>query len=101
MPSDTNMMLLQFQKEALAKHIIGMVLEQQYNLTTYLKMFVYKSEKSVTNQFTYLHNMETCIPMDSTKLTKHEIVEEISSLAFLLDKRGDRVKSRGCADGHK
>ena len=48
---------------------------------------------------TQLHDIETFISMDYTKLTKQERVDALMSLVFLVEKRGGRFKERGCTDG--
>ena len=88
-------------EEEVDKHIVGMVLIQQYNLKIGLNLFVDKGEKEVTKELTQLYNMETFIPMYYTKLTKQKIVEALSSLVVLVDKRGCRVKVRGCSYARK
>ena len=74
---------------------------QQYNLKTGLKLFEDKCEKDVTKELTQLHDMETSIPMDPTKITKKDIVEALSPLMILVDKRGGTVKARFCVFGSK
>ena len=45
-----------------------MVLIQQYNLETDLKLFGDKGEKAVANILSQIQDMEDVIPMDNTKL---------------------------------
>ena len=57
-------------EEKLTKHIIGMVLIQQYNLKTGLNLFGDGGEKIATKELKQLQDMETFIPMDYIELSK-------------------------------
>ena len=48
-----------------------------------------------------VHGMGKYQPMDTTKLTRKEGMETLSSLVFLTEKKDGRVKSRKCASGRK
>ena len=82
-------------------YIIIMVFMQLYNLKTGLRLSVYKGENVVTKELTQLQNMEIFIPVNSTKLTKQEILKALLYLMFLREKFHGRAKSRGCADRRK
>ena len=56
---------------------------KKYALKTGLNKFKEQGESAVTKEPTKLHNLETFVPVDATKITKKKRAEAVASLMFL------------------
>eukprot|EP00804_Cyclotella_cryptica_P007868 CCRYP_001430-RB/>CCRYP_001430-RB protein AED:0.37 eAED:0.34 QI:0/0/0/1/0.25/0/5/0/757 len=82
-------------------YIVGMIMAQQYSLRKGLKLFGKEGKKAAMSELTQLHEMDAYYPVHAHELTRQQRIEALSSLIFLTQKRGGRVKGRTCVNGSK
>ena len=63
-------------------------------------MFGNDGVAAVKKEMLQLHDRKVMIAKKSVDLTRDQKREALEYLMFLKRKRGERVKGRGCADGH-
>lgn len=78
--------------EDIEEYITGVILTQ-YSVKAGLEKFGERGEQAVTKELSQLHNMNTMVPLDATKLTAKQKRRAVSSLMFLKEKQfPDRCK---------
>ena len=82
-------------------YIIGVLFSQKFSLKSGLKKFGNTGEKFSVKELTQIHDMTTFIPLNPKKLTIEDIIKDLSSLIFLVEKLYGTIKAITCADGIK
>ena len=88
-------------ERSLDKHLLGLVLVQQYNLKKGLGMFGYRAEDATKNELQQIHDFGTYIPMDAKSLSREDKMKALSSLMFIVENHDSRVKAWTCVVGSK
>jgi hypothetical protein len=71
----------------------------QYNLKPGLWKFGKKEATAAVDKLTQLHIMDTWTAIDPRKLTQEDRMKALSSLMFLKEKQGGKIKGRTCING--
>jgi hypothetical protein len=66
-----------------------------------LEVFGDAGEEAVLSEMKQLHDMGVAKPKKANMLTREEKTKSLNYLMFLKQKRSERIKGRGCADGRK
>ena len=82
-----------FTEAQIENHVMGVVFAQPYTLENRLEKFGDQAAEATTKELKKIHDMGTFEPLDSTKLTKKERIEAVSSLLFITEKKDGRIKA--------
>ena len=81
-------------EDAVVEHMVGSILIQQSNLEKVLRLFRERFDKVVTSKITHILDMGTFIPIDTSKITKQDIMEALYSPIVLVNKIDGKIKGR-------
>jgi hypothetical protein len=73
----------------------------QYPMHKGIKVFGEAGTAAVLEELQQLHERGVIEPRDSDKLSQKEKASALEYLMFLKRKGVEKIKGRGCADGHK
>jgi len=78
--------------------VVGYLM-MQYNLKPGLRKFGARGASAAVKELTQLHIMDTCMPLEVSKISREQRMRALSSLMFLKEKRTGDIKGRACING--